>query len=272
MRFIFSTIILSLVFSGFAQAQKVEPREDGSYGIFNSVEEYSSFMGTAKQTAYGPDGTVEMQAMIPMLNDIALDRPVGWTASNYNLETSDMGLLTDKAVRGELEMVDDQYKQLQELSSQIQKEAAEQIRNLDFSNNNWLDQVRQIRQRAKSQLDTVLLPHQQERLRQIRMQSQMRRRTLVEVITNDPIKTELEITDDQAAELRRSEKEIDKQLVKDIAKLREKAREKLLSNLKSKQRKRVEEMIGQPYEFVNSKDKGRSKTRKKSSGKFSKDK
>lgn len=272
MRITLSAIVLLLVFASSIQAQKTEPREDGSVGIFSSDEEYSNFMSSAKQTAYGPDGTPEMRAMIPMLNDIALGRPVGWTANNYNLQASDAGMLSDKAIRGELEMVDDQYKQLQDLSSQVQKEAAEQIRNLDFSDSSWLEQVRRIRQQAKSQIDTVLLPHQQERLRQIRMQSQMRRRTLVEIITNDPIKTELEITDDQAGELRRSEKEIEKQLEEDIAELRRKAREKLLSNLKAKQRKRVEEMIGQPYKFVDSKrsQKGKEAGGKAPKGKYSK--
>ena len=97
----------------------------------------------------------------------------------------------------------------------------------------------------------------------------MRRRTLVEIITNDPVKTELEISDDQASKLRRSEKEIEKQLEEDIAELRRKAREKLLSNLESKQRKRVEEMIGQPYKFVDSKQ---NEKRKESGGKGSKGK
>lgn len=274
MRIVLPAIALILVFNSLSFAQKAEPREDGSYGIFNSVDEYSSFMGSAKQEAYGPNGTPEMRAMIPMLNDIALDRPVGWTANNYNLQASDMGMLSDKAIRSELEMVDDQYKQLQELSGQIQKDAASQIRGLDFSDANWLEQVRKIREQAKNQLNSVLLPHQQERLRQIRMQSQMRRRTLVEIITNDPFKTELEITDDQATELRQSEKEIEKKLAEDIAKLREKAREKLLSNLKSKQREKVELLIGQPFEFVDSpkeqnrKGKNRSKSKgSKGSGK-----
>ena len=261
MRIAFSAVVLTLALGSLSFAQKAEPREDGSYGIFDSVEEYSSFMGSAKEVAYGPEGTAEMRAMIPMLNDIALDRPVGWTANNYNLQASDVGMLSDKAIRGELEMADFQYKQIQELSAQVQKDAASQIRNLDFGDSNWLVQIRRIRAEAKSQLDSVLLSHQQERLRQIRMQSQMRRLTLTEILTNDPVKTKLEITDDQVPELRKTEKEIEEELKEEIAKLREKAREKLLSKLKANQRKQIEQMIGQPFEFVES-EKGQNRKRK----------
>lgn len=252
MRIVCSAVALTLVLVSLSFAQKVEPREDGSYGIFNSVQEYSSFMGSAKEVAYGPEGTAEMRAIIPMLNDIALDRPVGWTANNYNLQASDVGMLSDKAIRNELEMADYQYNQLQKLSAQAQKDAAAQIRDLDFGDNNWLDQLRQIRAQAKSQLDSVLLTHQKERLRQIRMQSQIRRLTLVEILTNDPVKTKLEITDNQTTELRKTEKEIEKELEEEIAKLREKAREKLLSKLTSEQQKQVEQMLGQPFDFVDS--------------------
>ena len=259
--------LIGLSFVGVAQGQKGEANADGSVGIFGSGEEYSTFMSSAKQAAYGPDGTAEMQAMIPMLNDVALGRPMGWTANRYQTEGSSFGLLSDTKVRDELEMVDDQYKQLQELNAAIQKNAAEQIRNLNFGDGSWLDQVRSIREQTKTDLNGLLLPHQQERLRQIQMRSLLRRRSLVEIITSDPVKTNLEITDDQSTELKEAEKEIEKQLEKDIARLRERARDRLLSKLNGKQKSDVETMFGEAFEFQNDDDDRKNARRSRGKGK-----
>ena len=250
---------------GFAHGQK-GATEDGPVGIFDSDQQYSSFMRSAKQAAYGPEGTPEMQAMIPMLNDVALGKPMGWTADRYQIEGSTFGLLSDTKVRDELEMVDDQFDQLQSLNEELQKRAAEQIRGLDFSNGSWLDQVRAIREQTKTDLDGLLLPHQRERLQQIQMRSLLRRRSLVDIITSDPVKTNLEITDDQSTELKKAEKEIEEQLEKDIARLREKARDRLLSKLNGKQKSEVETMLGEAFEFQNDDD-GRRKNERRSKGK-----
>ena len=46
------------------------------------------------------------------------------------------------------------------------------------------------------------------------------------------------------------EAKIEKELEEEIAELREKAREKFLSKLNSSQRKQVEEMLGDSFEFA----------------------
>ncbi|WP_148619078.1 hypothetical protein [Mariniblastus fucicola] len=63
------------------------------------------------------------------------------------------------------------------------------------------------------------------------------------------MKTNLEITDDQSANLRTKEKEIEAELQREIAKLREKAREELLSSLRPTQKEAVRKLFGETYEF-----------------------
>ncbi len=228
----------------------IAQKDDGPVGIFGSRSEYSEFMGGVKQAAYGEGGSPELQAMVPMLNDIALNKPVGWTASEYGTQGSTLGLLADADIRSDLEMVDDQYKQLQELNAEIQKRAAEQIRGLDFSDRkNLVSNINSIRKSAVSDLNGVLLPHQVERLNQIRMQSLLRRKSVVEILTSDPVKTNLEITDEQSADLKTKEKEIEEELQREIAELRERAREKLLASLRPTQKEAVEKMFGDAYNF-----------------------
>ena len=235
---------------------------DGPVGIFNSRSEYHEFMGNAKRVAYGEGGSPELQAMIPMLNDIALNQPIGQTAGQYNTEATTLGMLADKNVRREIEMVDDQYKELQQLGREVQKRSGEQLLSLDFSDRAKLfERIREMQANSQKELDGVLLPHQIARLRQIQFQSQLRRKSLVGILTSDPVKSNLEITDDQSEELREAEKEIAAEMEEEIKKLREKAKQKLLSRLKPQQKKEVEEMIGDTYDFPAS-EKSRTNGRK----------
>ncbi len=259
-------LILGTLTTSSLLAQK-SGSEDGPVGIFNSQQEYNEFMGSAKRVAYGPNGSAELQAMIPMINDIVTNQSIGSTAGKYNAESSTLGMLSNETIRDELEMVDSQYKELQQLNSEIQDRVADQIRGLDFSDPQGIaDQIRKIRSEAKSDLESVLLPHQLDRLRQLQMQSSMRHRTLVEILTSDPVKTELEITEDQSKELREEEREIEKELEKEIAELRRKARQRLLSKLKRQQRQQVEELLGSPFEFPTQQEQPNKRKRRGAAG------
>ena len=229
--------------------------EDGPVGIFPTRGEYNQFMGEAKRAAYGPNGNSELISMIPMLNDIALNRPIGSTAGmspgkKSPAMTSNLSLLSNDRVREELEMVDSQYEELKERNSQIQKRAADQIRQLDFSDRvNLVSCIQAIRDEANNDTRAVLLPHQIDRLKQIRMQALLQQSSLVEVLTSDPVKTELEISRDQAKELKEFESIVQADLAKEIAKLREAARSRLLAKLSPTQEKRAKELIGEVFVF-----------------------
>lgn len=264
--FLSAILVLSVIlFTPDPLAAQKPSQDDGPVGVFSSRTEYDQFMGTAKRTAYGPDGSPELQAMIPMLNDIALNQPIGLTAEQYDTaERSTLGLLSDKTIRGEIEMIDSQYDQLRSLNADIQKRMAQEIRELDFGNtDNLVDRIRQMRDQAQTDLNGLLLPHQLERLQQISMQSLLRRRSLVDVLTNDPVKSKVKITDEQSDELREAEKEIEAELRRKIAKLQEEAREQLLSRLKPTQKKEVKEMIGDAFEFANAENEAKARSRAK---------
>ena len=191
-----------------------------------------------------------MKPMVAMLNDIALGNPLGSTSSQYGIESSTMGLLADPAIRRELEMVDSQYQELQELDATIQKRVADQIRGMDFSDSdNLVARIRSIREQANRELRQVLLPHQIDRLRQIRAQSRLRYRSLADVLTNEPVKSDLDISEEQSRELREAERRIEEELQREIAELRKKARKKLLETLNRSQQEQVREMFGPDFKF-----------------------
>ncbi len=245
----FAFFLIAFISVGQSWAQK-GGQDEGPVGIFSSGREYDEFMGNAKRAAYGPDGNPELRAMIPMLNDIALNRPLGWTSQRYGGQGGSLDLLSDEKVRAELDLVDQQFEDLQAMNEAVQKRVGEQIRGLDFSDReNLMSQIQKIREEANRDLNSVLLPHQLDRLKQLRSQTLLRNRSFVDVITSEPLKTDLEISDEQSDDLKKTEQDIERELERKIAKLREEAQKEIISKLKRKQREKVEEIFGERFEF-----------------------
>lgn len=244
-------ITLALVFlSSTPDLLAQKSSDDGPVGMFSSRQDYDNFMVGVKMAARSDP---ELRAMIPMINDIALQQPFGSTARQYRITDTPLGLLSDSRIREDIEMVDDQYQELQSLNSKLQQRLAEQLRSIDFEDSsNIAGQLRTMRDAAQRDLNGVLLPHQVARLRQIRMQSQLQKRSFVDLLTSDPLKSELAITDSQRAALRSTEQEIESEMRKELARLREKARVRLLAKLSATQRTQVEKLFGDTFEFLES--------------------
>ncbi|MCH2181090.1 MAG: hypothetical protein MK108_03710 [Mariniblastus sp.] len=225
-------------------------QEEGPVGIFESNRQYGEFMGAAKRMAYGEEGNRELRAMIPLLNDIALNRPVGSTSQQYAGQASLMGLIGNPRVREDLEIVDEQYQQFLERAADAQRQVAEQLREMDFSDREGLvRQVRDIQDQTRRELETVLLPHQMDRLRQIRAQSLLRRRTFVEAITSEPMRSELEISNRQAEALQEEAEKLEADIAKQVAELREKARQRLVKTLDRSQQQKIDDLFGDNFDF-----------------------
>lgn len=262
-------LLFSLVIPSISYAQKNESAggEASQAGLFQSKSEYAEFMGNLKRTAQSDP---ELAAMIPLINDVVLGDPIGTTGREYKGTASSLGLLERPKVREELEMVDDQYKELQRLTSSIQSKAAVEIRNMDFSKvTNVATRIRGIQNSMKQDIEDLLLPHQLKRLKQLQNRSQLQRQSIARLLTSDPVKSELEISDEQSEELLEAEEDIEAELEKEIEQLREKAREKLLSKLKASQRQKAEELLGEDFDFSQPKE---EKSKKKDGNKITSEK
>ncbi len=261
MKNIFVLLVMLLVLPTTLCAQKNGGQQE-SYGIFQTQQEYHQFMGGLKRI-----DDPQIRAMIPAINDAVLGRPIGWTNERYGLKSGNnmMDMLSNPKIRAELDMVDDQYQKMQNKYSDLRKQMAKQIRDIDFSNSkNALESLRKITGDAQREVHGVLLPHQKKRLAQLRVQHLLNRKSLAAILTTDPVASKLEVTEDQKAELLKSEQEIEKELEREIAELRKKAREKLLRKLRSSQRKQFEEMVGDQFDFGEPKKKTRQdKTKRK---------
>lgn len=182
--------------------------------------------------------------LLPVVEDVALGRKV---RDSFVKKHPSLRLLNSKAVRGELEMVDSQLEEMKTVSQELPNSVAEKIRDLKFrSLEETATQLREIHSFSTAELESVFLPHQQERFRQVQIQLQLKRQDVIGILTSEPVASELKVTDEQIDKIRESAKEINQELAKKIEELRAQARNKLLSNLDQAQRDKLDDLIGEP--------------------------
>lgn len=177
---------------------------------------------------------------------------LGFVGSPLNAAPDAMGLINDASVQKDLELVGDQVSQLQEMQQDFSRELHDQLGDLskgDFDKDRIKDisaLVSQLREKQKSQMEKLLLPHQLDRLKQVSLQKHMESAGTVGAL-GGKIAEELGITDEQKQKLKEREKEIKKEMAEKMAKLREEAREELLQVLDSTQREKLKQMIGEKF-------------------------
>jgi len=162
-------------------------------------------------------------------------------------------LLRRDDVRKELELVDDQIKQLDELSAR-QREGGRDLFSgfQDLSREERGEKMREIlAERAaetQKELDNILLPNQAERLAQLSVQFSMRGGAS-RALSGNQVAEELGITDEQKENIRKKSEELQKELNEKIAELRKEMQDEVMQELTAKQRAQWEEMVGDPFEF-----------------------
>lgn len=170
-------------------------------------------------------------------------------------------LLFDEDVRKELEVVDEQYEKLRDLARQSMEESRDQFREMfqglrDLSEEERREKFAEIRQKMEERtkaleekVSKVLLPHQMDRLKQLELQSRMRRAGTAGALANNELAEKLGITEEQKERMRKAAEDAEKELQEKIAKAREEAREKILGVLTPDQQQKLKSLIGEQYEF-----------------------
>lgn len=175
-----------------------------------------------------------------------------WGGGNNQL-----GLLTDSKVQQELELVDDQIKELEE----IQQEAMTMVRDMfsemqDIPREERGEFMRGLRDKMQeklkpieSRVNEVLLPHQRDRLKQLGFQSSGRGQGAGGALMNEDVLDELDVTDKQKEDLEEAIEKAKEELEKKYKELVKDAENDILKVLDSDQRKKYREMVGEPFQF-----------------------
>lgn len=173
-------------------------------------------------------------------------------------------LLRREDVRKELELLDDQEKQLDALEQKMRdrmREAFTPPRDRPQEGNrdqkpqpsqggprqDFRQMFEKFNKETRDELAKILLPHQLKRLDQLN--AQLRMQGGPRAILGGDVARDLGITDQQREDLQKKIEAIEQETRKKEAEIRRQAREQAISLLTPEQQKKYREMVGAPFEF-----------------------
>lgn len=161
-----------------------------------------------------------------------------------------MGLLGNEAVAKELELVDDQKQKLRDM----QQEFGDQMREMftggqDMSREERREKMQKMAEDMQDKVNSVLLPNQQDRLKQIAFQMEVRRGGTASPQSIEAIAQRLELSDDEKEKLLARAEEVRQSLQKKMAEANQAAMDELLSVLSSGQQEKFKTMAGEMVEI-----------------------
>ena len=163
-------------------------------------------------------------------------------------------LVFDPQVRNDLELDEDQVKQLKKIQRDFSKQMQEKMKFTSGPDadpkqyQKFAEIMKKIGKERQAAMGAILLPHQEKRLKQIATQMDMKGRGDANFLASKNMASELGIDDEQKKRLKKRAAEIKAEMEAEIAKIKEKGRDKLLKELKPSQRKQLEEMLGDKFE------------------------
>ena len=163
-------------------------------------------------------------------------------------------LAQNRGVQKEIELVDEQIQQIREINKDFGKRMQERIAEITSGKMNaersqqLRKLMREMHDEKKAKMESVLLPHQFDRLRQISLQTHKRRSGQAGLLGDSEVAEALGISDEQQERLKERAKELKEKLQADIKRLKKKSEEALLKELSRDQRKKLTELLGEEYE------------------------
>lgn len=164
-------------------------------------------------------------------------------------------LLNHPGVQKDLELIDDQLDRIKEINKDFGNKISEKIKMMRGENGSiQIDGaasigalIQDLKAQQKAEIEGLLLPQQQARLKQVKLQMQMQNRGTANTL--DQLAKELNITGDQKKRIKARQKELKKEFEEKLAKLKEDSRKALLDELTDQQKTKFKEMVGEQYKF-----------------------
>ncbi|QEG20232.1 hypothetical protein [Mariniblastus fucicola] len=166
-----------------------------------------------------------------------------------------LSLLDNTDVREELELVGDQLDQFQSAQNELQEQIREKAQSmaggkLDPSQMKDIAmEIAELQKGRQAKLESMLLPHQLDRLKQVALQIQMQKSGAARTLLSDQVMEELGIDEAQKKRIEDRQKELKKELAERMEKLKEEIKGKLLSELTSTQQAKLKELSGDKFDY-----------------------
>lgn len=166
-----------------------------------------------------------------------------------------LSLLDNEDVRKELELVGDQLDKFQNAKAELREQIEEKAKSmasgkLDPSEMGSIaKEIAELQKGRQEKLQSMLLPHQLERLKQVALQIQMKKRGAANTLLSDEVAEKLGIDAAQKKRIEERQKELKQELADRMAKLKDEMRDKLLSELTAEQKVKLEELSGDDFDY-----------------------
>jgi hypothetical protein len=177
----------------------------------------------------------------------------------YSSAGQSVNWLFNPQIQKELEVVPEQLEKLKQIRTEMYKKRSElykSYREMDPSERQkkYSEMSKTLGEEAEKKIKEVLLETQLDRLRQIMLQMKLRNTYgSASALAGDDVAKALGLTDEQVKQLREKEQKIRADMQKKTQefykKLREEAREELLGVLSEEQRKKLEGLTGEKFEW-----------------------
>jgi len=176
--------------------------------------------------------------------------------------SSKLGLVMRPEVRAELEIVEDQQKELEALGKEVRSQMREMYSGLrDLPEDQRRKEFAKIREKARQmqkeidkKVDEILLPNQQERLDQLVLRARIGRAGPGRALVSEQLAKALGVTEEQKKRLAEVSQKVQKEMQEKTRKMREEAREEILSVLTPEQKKKFEELTGEKIQRTRKKE------------------
>ena len=166
-----------------------------------------------------------------------------------------LSLLDNKDVRAELELVGEQLDKFRDAQKEMREQLAEKAKSfvggkLDPSQMaDIAKEIAELKTGSQAKLQSMLLPHQLERLKQVALQIQMKKRGAANTLLSEKIAEELGIDDAQKKRIEERQKELKEELAQRMEDLKKEIRGKLLNELTTGQQAKLKELSGDDFDY-----------------------
>ena len=240
-----SLFVLLLIGSGALFAQDEEGMEEQSAIIVSATEDGD---GTGAETRVMAFNTGDMEGG-PMF---FADSSGGSFEFSAGFAGDSFSMLNNPSVQKDLQLVDEQMKQIKEINREFGEKIKARMDELKDDRNGSVQSaglgqlIEELKQQQQEQIQSILLPNQQQRLDQVARQMKLKHMGTAKTLTSHLAK-ELELTEEQQTRIESRSKELQQEITAKMAELKAKAKEQLLSELTRDQRKKLEELVGDEF-------------------------
>ena len=168
-------------------------------------------------------------------------------------------LANNEVIRNELDITDEQFERIRELADKTQQGMREMFSGMrDIAPEEREQRMTEMREKmqerteaAQKELDSILLPLQKKRLKQLTVQMRLMGGRATDALLSEEVTQSLGISDSQKQALTDLQKTVDEEMQKKMEEVRNQAVQKIIASLTPEQRAKWESLVGEKFDVGN---------------------